>query len=57
MLGTARLKLIKQLLLCFVVFLKIGGWVEVFATELHHIHEKRYFFLFPISYSFRLFAV
>ena len=33
MLGTARLKLIKQFLLCFVVFLKIGGWVDVFATD------------------------
>ena len=41
MLGTARLKLIKQFLLCFVVFLKIGGWVDVFATELHLIHHPR----------------
>ena len=39
MLGTARLKLIKQFLLCFVVFLKIDGWVDVFATELHRIHH------------------
>ena len=44
MLGTARLKLIKQFLLCFVAFLKIDGWVDVFATELHrtyspHVHE------------------
>ena len=39
MLGTARLKLIKQFLLCFVAFLKIDGWVDVFATELHRIHH------------------
>ena len=40
MLGTARLKLIKRFLLCFVVFLKIGGWVDVFATELYLIHHS-----------------
>ena len=38
MLGTARLKLIKQFLLCFVVFLKIGGWVDVFAYS-PPVHE------------------
>ena len=40
MLGTARLKLIKQFLLCFVVFLKIGGWMDVFAHAYSpHVHE------------------